>query len=173
MGVISMALCQFTTADRILKSLLKSSRMNMLPQRHLPSHADTESADMRSNRVSRTVASLLTLALFVAALTTIACSEPNARISFISDRDGSEEIYVMNADGSDVTRLTDTDGHIVGYPMWSPDGQRIAFTSDQNGNNDIYVVNADGSGFTQLTHSDRDDSSPDWSPDVTHRVYVK
>ena len=145
--------------------------MNMLPQQYLPSHADTESADIRSNRVSRTVASLLTLAL-LAALTTIACSEPNARISFISDRDGSEEIYVMNADGSDVTRLTDTDGHIIGYPRWSPDGQRIAFTSDQNGNNDIYVVNADGSGLIRLTHSDRDDSNPDWSPDGQRIAFI-
>ena len=54
----------------------------------------------------RLIAALLSLALIL-ALAAIACSEPNARIAFISDRDGNEELYVMNADGSDVTRLTD------------------------------------------------------------------
>ncbi len=120
---------------------------------------------------SRLIPSLLSLALIL-ALASIACSEPNARISFISDRDGNEELYVMNADGSDVTRLTDTGGHIVGYPRWSPDGQRIAFVSDQNGNHDIYLVNADGSGLTQLTHSDKSDSNPAWSPDGQRIAFI-
>ena len=137
--------------------------MKECPHRHLTSRPEPASAVHRHNRASRLIASLLVLALV--ALAVIACAEQNARISFISDRDGNEEIYVMNADGSDVARLTHTDGHIVGYPRWSPDGQRIAFTSDQNGNNDIYVVNADGSGLTQLTHSDSSDADPAWSPD--------
>lgn len=135
--------------------------MKQCPRCLLPSRPEPDSAAQRRPRVT---ASLLTLALIL-ALTTIACAEQDARIAFISDRDGSEDIYIMNADGSDVTRLTDTDGHIACCPKWSPDGQRIAFTSGQNGNHDIYLVNADGSGLTQLTHSDRDDSNPAWSPD--------
>ena len=127
----------------------------------MPRAIPTEVPNMKER--PRLVA-LLSLALIL-ALAAIACSEPNARIAFISDRDGDEELYVMNADGSDVTRLTHTGGHIICCPRWSPDGQRIAFTSNQNGNHDIYLVNADGSGLTQLTHSDRDDSKPDWSPD--------
>ena len=99
---------------------------------------------------------------------------PNAeRIAFVSDRDGDLDIYVMNPDGSDVTRLTDIlrrasrrrfhsehspDRLCVGVlasqavtrslASWSPDGLRIAFDSDRDGNRDIYVVNADGSGAT-------------------------
>ena len=64
-----------------------------------------------------------------------------ARILFSSDRDGDYDIYVMNADGSDVTRLTDNSasGEIV--PRWSPDGRRIAFDSNHDGDWDIYVMN--------------------------------
>lgn len=67
-------------------------------------------------------------------------------ISFVSDRDGDAEIYVMNADGSDVIQLTDDDAD-DGFPAWSPDGSRIAFTS----RGDIYVMNVDGGGVVQLT----------------------
>lgn len=118
---------------------------------------------------NRVIASLF---LALLALAAIACAKQDPKIAFISDRDGNEDIYVMNADGSDVTRLTHTDGHIVCCPRWSPDGRRIAFTSNQNGNDDIYLVNADGSGLTQLTHSDRDDSHPDWSPDGQRIAFI-
>ena len=126
-----------------------------------PSLPEPRSAVQRPNRLT---ASFLTLALIV-ILTAIACAEQDPKIAFISDRDGNEEIYVMNADGSDVTRLTDTRGNISSYPKWSPDARRIAFSSGQSGNGEIYVMNADGSDLTQLTHSDRDDSNPAWSPD--------
>ncbi len=122
-------------------------------------------------RCNRALALIATLALLL-ALAGIACSESNAKIVFISDRDGSEELYIMNADGSDVTRLTDTGGHISYDHRWSPDGRRIAFASDQSGNYEIYVMNADGSGLTQLTHSDRDDYNLAWSPDGQRIAFV-
>ena len=84
------------------------------------------------------------------------------RIVFRSHRDGNPEIYVMNADGSDVTRLTD-DGAYDWLPSWSPDGQRIAFGSRRSGNSEIYVMNADGSGVTRLTYSEAS-WGPSWSP---------
>ena len=85
------------------------------------------------------------------------------RIAFTSNRDGDSEIYVMNADGSGVTRLTNSGGD---HPSWSPDGRRIAFTSNGDGDSEIYVMNADGSGVTRLTNNDAvgiNDFS--WSPD--------
>ena len=86
-----------------------------------------------------------------------------------SGGDGDADIYVMNADGSEVTRLTDNNAADY-FPAWSPDGRRIAFSSDRDGdyrdgNRDIYVMNADGSGVTRLTDDDARDDDPAWSPD--------
>src|SRR5256714_15455441 len=55
-----------------------------------------------------------------------------SRIAFVSYRDGNSEIYIMNADGSEPTRLTDNPASDVG-PRLSPDGERIAFTSNRDG----------------------------------------
>jgi dipeptidyl aminopeptidase/acylaminoacyl peptidase len=90
----------------------------------------------------------------------------NGRIAFASDRDGNVEVYVMNADGTAQTNVTDNPAD-DSDPAWSPDGTRIAFTSNRDGNNEIYVMNADGSGQTRLTVNAADDFAPAWSPDGT------
>ena len=93
-----------------------------------------------------------------------AWSPDGRRIAFESERDGNDEIYVMNADGSGVARLTVNDA-IDGSPAWSPDGQRIAFDSLRDDNFEVYLMNADGSGVTRLTNNDARDWHPVWSPD--------
>jgi len=86
-------------------------------------------------------------------------------IAFASGREGDLEIYVMDADGSNVTRLTSL-GDFAKQdvaPAWSPDGTRIAFISDQNNNWEVYVMGADGSNVTRLTNHPSDDDEAAWS----------
>jgi Tol biopolymer transport system component len=97
---------------------------------------------------------------------------PNGQIAFVRGVNGEPEtyeIYIMNADGNDQTRLTDNSAS-DGDPSWSPDGTKIAFDStiDEDGNRDIYIMNADdGSGQTRLTDDPAFDTDPSWSPDGT------
>ena len=86
------------------------------------------------------------------------------RIAFTSNRDGNDEIYVMNADGSGLTNLTNNPA-ADGAAFWSRDGKRIAFTSNRDGNSEVYVMSADGSNQTRLTNNPREDAVDDWSPD--------
>jgi Tol biopolymer transport system component len=91
------------------------------------------------------------------------------RIVFASTRDGNKEIYVMNADGTDQRRLTQTTATDT-KPSWSPDGTQIAFESNRDGNWGIYVMNADGSSVRRLTPMGTN-STPDWSPDGTRILF--
>ena len=77
-----------------------------------------------------------------------------SKLCLISDRDSKSDIYVMSADGSHVTKLTDD---LADYrsPVWSPDGKTIAFVADlyRDSKSDVYMMNSDGSGgITKLTN---------------------
>ncbi len=95
-------------------------------------------------------------------------------IAFYAEGDGDAEIYLMNADGTALQRLTDNAANDY-CPVWSPDASRIAFTSDRddpqprscfpNCNENLYVMNADGSGQQRLTDTPAAESHPAWSPD--------
>jgi len=93
------------------------------------------------------------------------CGGPTTapEIAFVSDRDGDGEIYVMGADGSNQTRLTNNPA-TDWTPSWSPDGSKIALESDRDGNFEIYVMDADGSNQTRLTNNPATDWMPSWSP---------
>lgn len=93
------------------------------------------------------------------------------RILFVTDADGDDEIYVMEANGTDRHRLTNNQFDDFS-PVWSPDGQSIAFVSDRTGNAEIFVMDADGTNITQFTFSDSGDYAPAWSPDGSQIAFV-
>ncbi len=98
-------------------------------------------------------------------------SPDGEKIVFTSNRSGIE-IYTMDSDGTNLTRLTTNDGDGARdvyvrdeHPRWSPDGTKIAFHSDRNGSQDIFVMDADGSNVVQVTSATSDEVYPEWSPD--------
>ena len=108
------------------------------------------------------------------------------RILFVHNPEGDAfeademEIYVMNADGTGVVRLTDNS--VYDWPTaWSPDGTRILFVRDPDGgghgfgNDDleIYVMNADGTGVVRLTDNSVGDWPAAWSPDGTRILFQR
>lgn len=86
-------------------------------------------------------------------------SPDGSRIAFLRQTAvmGTTDIWLMNADGSGVTNLTN---HAATYsgPFWSADGRAIGFSSDRDGNFEIYVIRADGSALLRVT----DNSAADW-----------
>jgi len=71
-------------------------------------------------------------------------SHDGRHIVFTSDRDGNDEIYVMDANGGNVRRLTRTRA-TERAAVWSPDGKSLLFHSDGDGPSAVYVMRADGS----------------------------
>lgn len=80
------------------------------------------------------------------------------------------DIYTVNADGTDLKRLTNYDVYTA-EGILSPDGTRIVFTSLKDGDLDIYTMNVDGTDVRRLTNTVGYDGGPWWSPDGTKIVY--
>ena len=100
-------------------------------------------------------------------------------IAFQSDRDRQDEIYVMNADGSDQRLLVSNRGALDSMPAWSPDGEQIALASRERGRDfEICIVRitndfqrVDGKASRRVTDNEYDDLHPTWSADGTQIAF--
>ena len=97
-------------------------------------------------------------------------SPDGSMISFASSRAGARQLFVMNADGSNVQQVTDLN-NMGGRNTWSPDGTKLAFYRGPQGDRDIYVINVDGTGLERLTDGG-DNLGPSWSPDGNWIVFT-
>jgi TolB protein len=88
----------------------------------------------------------------------------NGKIAFTSDRDGSFQIYEIDANGGAATKLTNLRPP-NSEPAWSADGQRLAFRCEPDGAVWICTMNRDGTGFRQVFGDLFDSNEPAWSPD--------
>jgi len=87
-------------------------------------------------------------------------------IAMTSSRDGNNEVYVMDADGDDQSRVA-THMSNDQRPDISPDGKQIVFSSNRDGNFEIFIMDSDGNHVRQLTNTTGPlaNSWPRWSPD--------
>src|SRR5262245_55931597 len=92
-------------------------------------------------------------------------SPDGKRIVFVSNRSGSDEIWVCGSEGENPVRLTSFRGPLAGSPSWSPDGKQIVFDCRPEGNADLYVVSAQGGQPRRLTTDPAEDIVPSWSRD--------
>jgi Tol biopolymer transport system component len=93
-------------------------------------------------------------------------------VAFGSLREGNDDIYVVDIDGSGERRLT-TDPAFDAAPAPSPDRRSIAFASERSGLMQVYVMAADGSGVRNLTNSETFDYYPSWFHDGSRIVFQR
>ena len=122
-------------------------------------------------RISRGIGKQNTPRFLADRQTSASWSPDGKRILFESDdmHGNAGDLFIMDADGSNVQRLTTTPGagKFSSDYDWSPDGSQIAFDSNRDGDTDIYVMAADGSNVKRLTDTPGKQLSgkPRWSRD--------
>lgn len=99
------------------------------------------------------------------------------QIAWVSGMTKLPQIYIMDSDGSNVSRMTD--GGYAVSPTWSPNGQFLSFAWDRHygpgapGGEDIYIMDIASRRWEQLTHGDGINDFPSWSPDGRHIVFQR
>jgi TolB protein len=99
-------------------------------------------------------------------------------IAFRTTRNGSEEIFVMRADGSEQqpapVELRGQLDQLYQHEQWAPDGSRHVYVQAASGRSDanLYVAGADGQGLVEVTHFVEDEYDPAWSRDGQWIAFV-
>lgn len=98
-------------------------------------------------------------------------SPDGRKIAFVSKRDGNSEIYIMNADGTEPTRMTFTDSQ-ERWPQWSPDGKWLSYHLWVDGNIDIYILDVNRQESIRITDHSAPDLAAAWSPDGSMLAFI-
>jgi Tol biopolymer transport system component len=99
-------------------------------------------------------------------------SPDGKRIAFTSDRRGSWELWVADADGSQAAQVTNLGHGDFGSASWSPDGQSIAFEARAEGRSDVLVISSRGGAVRRLLGESAEQRSPVWSRDGKSIYFV-
>ena len=107
-----------------------------------------------------------------------ALSPDGSRIAFARKARGQLDLFVMDVDGSNVTRVMRTANADEVLPSWSPDGKKLAFTATvttpDGWQSDIYRIRVSDGRFRRLTYTPKTkEFTPDWSPDGTEIAFTK
>jgi Tol biopolymer transport system component len=92
-------------------------------------------------------------------------SPDGTRIAFQSNRSGSAEIWMSDADGANPVRLTEFNGPLAGAPQWCADGKRVALDARSSGSSSIWIVDIDERRPRPLASTNAQNSLPAWSAD--------
>jgi Tol biopolymer transport system component/DNA-binding winged helix-turn-helix (wHTH) protein len=95
-------------------------------------------------------------------------SPDGSRIVFQSNRSGSAEIWMSDADGAKPVRLTEFNGPLTGAPQWCADGRRVAFDSRAAGDSAIYLMDVEERRPRRLASANAQNSLPAWTGDCRH-----
>lgn len=98
-------------------------------------------------------------------------AESMQKIAFHYNDGTTSQVYIMNADGTEQTQLTNNSASNVA-PEISPDGSQIAFVSDRDGTDHVYLMDLDGGNQHRLTEGREAEGEPTWSPDGS-RIYFR
>ncbi|MBC8215296.1 MAG: PD40 domain-containing protein [Candidatus Marinimicrobia bacterium] len=120
---------------------------------------------------------IIWLLFFIASIFIESCDDPitkietqQSKIVFVSDRDGNKDIFLMELDGSNQTKITNHDSSDWN-PEFSKNGQQLVFQSNRNGNSEIYVMGIDGSNLQRVTSNSYYDCNPSFSPNGSKIVF--
>ncbi len=155
-------------------NVLAQTATSVLPPEYILALSQTPPAlaEVTADPAAAFLAPTVTPAFVPATPSFLAANAGIGQIVYVCFVNGSDEICLMNADGSEQRQLTSTAG-TDWYPSISPDGQLIVFSSQRgNGPFDIYAVSALGGEARRLTRNLGDNYAPEISPDGTRIVFT-